>query len=401
MNVVESKADAPLRLGFIGGGTGSVVGSAHAAAATLDKRFSLVAGCFSRDAAVSRASGERYGVAAERCGTDWRHWLGEQAGELDAVAVLTPIPDHARMVEHALSLGVPVICEKALVGSVSEADALQRTIDAQAPGSSDFLAVTLNYSGYPIVRRMRQLVRDGELGRISDVQLEMPLENYRRVPIGAAAPAPAQAWRRRDGSVPTLLLDLGVHLQHLLDYLVGEPIQTVMADLQRDARQAEPLVDDARIWLRGCNGLAASMWMSKRSLGHRNGLRIRVLGDCGAAEWQQCDPEILHRVDRHGRRSTHDRGLEDELLATPHFNRFKAGHPAGYVEAFGNLYWDLADALQQHRRQGRWAHEDVFGLAHSRNGLAVLEAAVASDRTGTWTSVARTGDCRPVLAAAA
>lgn len=381
-----------LKLGLIGGGTNSAIGTTHMSAAELDRRFEIVGGCFSRDPAVVAGTCERWRLDPSACDTDWRRYLDTHHASLDAIAVLTPIPDHLEHVSAALALGVPVISEKALVASVSEATELFRRVGRQR----HFLATTLNYSGYPLVRRLRSLVRDGAFGTLRQVHLEMPLENYLRIPTGAeTAPAP-QAWRQRDGEIPMLLLDLGVHLHHLLAFVTGSEPARVMADLRHQSSVGD-VIDDARLWIDGRDGLQATCWMSKVALGHRNGLRLRLYGDRGSAEWYQCEPETLHLTDARGRRRELSRGEDDALLDEPRYNRFKAGHPSGYIEAFANLYHDIADALEDWQAErpsgdaymGVNGHPYVYGLEHSEVGLRTLDAAVRSAQGGHWVDIAR------------
>ena len=373
---------APLELGFLGGSLGSAIGPAHFAAARLDGRFDIVSGCFSRDRAMLGETAKRWQIDPGRCDTDWRRYLEREHRRLDAVAILTPIPAHHPMLLAALELGLPIISEKALVGGVAEADDLISRCEERR----HFLATTLNYSGYPVVRLLRRLVREGRFGRVQQVHLEMPLENYLRRPIGSTEPASPQTWRLVDGPIPTLLLDLGVHLDHLLRYVTGAHASAVMADINRFSA-FEGIVDDARLWVRTEEGLNASLWMSKVALGHRNGLRLRLFGDEGSAEWFQAEPETLRVTDVNGVRSEIDRGVENEVLGTEHYNRFKAGHPAGYVEAFANLYHDIGDALLDYHAGGTGEHAEVFGAAHSRAGLALLEAAVEASEVGHWVEV--------------
>lgn len=376
------ETSAPLNLGFIGGGLNSAIGPAHFHSSMLDDRFRVVSGCFSRDESVNAATCKRWHIDPVRCTTDWHEYLERECADLDALGILTPIPEHHEMLTAALENGVPIICEKALVANTRQATQLLVQHE-QKPG---YLAVTFNYSGYPAVRLLRSIVSEGALGTLQQVHLEMPLENFMRVPVNDVAPSKPQAWRQTDDVIPTMLLDLGVHLHHLLYFVSGQEASSVMASFNRFSNMPG-IVDDAKIWLDCVNGLQASMWMSKTALGYRNGMRLRLFGTEGSAEWLQSDPENVQYTDIHGNRSALDRGVENEILSTPHYNRFKAGHPSGYIEAFANLYWDLADSLNEFKETGNTSHPNVFGVAHAKNGLAMLESAAESARIGKWVKV--------------
>ncbi|MCS5693736.1 Gfo/Idh/MocA family oxidoreductase [Cyanobium sp. FGCU-6] len=140
----------PLRIGFIGGGLNSAVGYTHYTSSHLDGLFRLEAGCFSRDAAINHATAELYAVHPSRTYATWRKMVEAEGGRLDAVVVLTPTPSHAEIVSALLEVGFLVICEKALATSVAECTAIEGSL-AEHQG---FLAVTYNYSGYPMFREL-------------------------------------------------------------------------------------------------------------------------------------------------------------------------------------------------------------------------------------------------------
>ena len=379
---VDWKVTKPLKLGFIGGGLNSAIGSAHFHSAMLDNRFQIVSGCFSRNESINLATCRRWNIDPSACTTDWREYLTRFCGDLDAIGILTPIPDHHEMLVAAMETGIPIICEKALVANAQQANELV-AYHTRNPG---YLATTLNYSGYPAVRLLRSIVSQGKLGTLQQFHLEMPLENYLRVPVNSAAPPKPQLWRQSDGKIPTLLLDLGVHLHHLLHFVSGQDVNSVMANFNHYSNMPR-IVDDAKLWLECTNSLQASMWMSKTALGYRNGMRLRLFGTKGSAEWVQADPENVQFTDINGIRSQLDRGVEDETLSAERYNRFKAGHPAGYIEAFANLYWDIADSIIEYKQNGTTSNPNVFGLLHSRDGLAMLESTAESANSGTWVTV--------------
>ncbi|MDF1485782.1 Gfo/Idh/MocA family oxidoreductase [Ramlibacter sp. H39-3-26] len=373
----------PLRLGFVGGALNSAVGYAHFVSSTLDNRFEVVAGCFSRHPDVNAEAGAAYAVAPERVHADWHTLLERERDSLDALVVLTPTPAHAPILATALDAGVPVICEKALATSHAQALHIQESVQR----NGGFLAVTYNYTGYPMVRELRQLIRDGLLGQLQQIHVEMPQEGFLRTTDGEL-PHP-QIWRLHDGTIPTVSLDLGVHAHHLVEFLSGQHVLEVVAD-QRCFGHFPTIIDDISCMARYSGGIRVNYWYGKTALGYRNGLRIRIFGSKASAQWLQAEPELLSIYHADGRREQVDRGSSGLRVASrPRYNRFKPGHPAGFVEAFANLYADIADLLQQ-RRQGQ-AHpqsEYVFGANSASAGLAFLEAVTASMHSHAWQPVA-------------
>lgn len=367
----------PLTLGFIGGSLRSAVGYTHRVACAMDGLWRVDAGCFSPLEEENAPTAEAYGVTADRAYLEWNELLQREKGRLDAVVVLTPTPTHCDVVTACLAAGYPVICEKAMAMNTAEALRIRDARDK----AGGFLAMTYNYSGYPMVRELRDMIRRGELGDIMHFQAEMPQEGFRRVDPQGQKPSP-QAWRLSDQSTPTLHLDLGVHLHHLLHYLTGERPTEVVAD--QGAYGWFQVVDNVTCLCRYTRGIQGQIWFSKSALGHRNGLRLRIYGSKASAEWFQANPEEIALGYADGRRMTLDRAGSVQEANKARYNRFKSGHPAGFLEAFANLYGDIAAALRQYQVSGRWQSQEVFSAELAHEGLAMLEAMVASSTKRGW-----------------
>lgn len=370
-----------LSLGFIGGSIDSAVGYTHLIAATMDNRWSVVSGCFSTEAQTNHQTARRYGIAPERLYPSWREMLEKERDRLDAVLILTPTPSHGEIVTACLNAGYAVICEKALATNRSEAVAVRRARDRV----NGFLAVVYNYSGYPMIRELRRRIERGELGEIRHFQVEMPQEGYIRTQPDGNKPQP-QAWRLFDGRIPTVYLDLGVHLHQLVHYLTRETPLEVVAD-QESYGWFPRVIDNVQCLCRYSGGIQGQFWFGKSALGHRNGLRLRLYGSRGSAEWCQAYPEDLTLCHANGRRETVDRASVVSVANDARYNRFKPGHPDGFLEAFANLYWDLAECLRDYRADRAWSSDEVFGVDLAIEGLSFFEAMVESIRTRSWQSL--------------
>ena len=307
--------------------------------------------------------------------------LASEQGRIDAVVVLTPTPVHFDSVAACMRAGIPVICEKSLAIDSAKARRLLSIRDEQRA----FLAVTYNYSGYPMLRELARRIRDGKLGKILHFQAEMPQEGFVRLDAQGNKPVP-QPWRLSDGAIPTLHLDLGVHLHQVVYYLTGQKPLELVSD-QNHYGWFAGVIDNASCLCRYSGDMQGQFWFSKAALGHRNGLRIRIYGDRGSAEWYQAQPEelLLSHID--GRRETLDRAGQVALSNEARYNRFKAGHPAGFIEAFANLYSDIADGVLRFQASGAWESDQVFGAELALEGMCFLEAMVASSHSRTWRSV--------------
>ena len=376
-NKTESKA--PLRLGFIGGGLSSTIGQAHFAASRLDGRWQLVAGSFSRNREINRKTAETWHISQDRLYESWQSLLASEREKLDAVVVLTPTPEHLEIVCALIDEGIPIICEKPLVSSLEESDSINQAYQK----AHNFLAVTYNYSGYPMVREMRERVKNGELGRLRQIHFEMPQEVFFRTTDTTGKTTSPQSWRLKDGTIPTICLDLGVHLHHLAYFITEkEPIR-VIADFSNYST-FPGLVDNVMMWLEYDDEMKGSFWMSKTALGNRNGLKLRLYGEKGSAEWVQMHPEELRMYYKDGTYLTVDRASNALKCCEARYNRYKAGHPSGFIEAFANLYYDIADALIEYRNNDKHNNPYVFGMDHSIRGLELFAAARESDNDRCW-----------------
>lgn len=347
----------------------------------MDGCFMVVSGCFSRQIDINKATAERWHIAPGRMYCDWREMLIEEKGEIDAVVILTPTPNHPEQVLTTLTLGYPVICEKALATSIQDAE----EIHAAASHSNAFLAVTYNYTGYPMLRELRRLIRQGRLGRIEQLQIEMPQEGFARLDRNGAPVIPQQ-WRLKDGTIPTISLDLGVHIHHIIDFLTGSKPVRVVAN-QTSFGSYREVVDNVNAIVEYTGGMVCSIWYSKAALGNRNGLKVRIYGDEGAAEWFQMDPEHLLMHDNRGRTERVDRAsVEVQEAQLARYNRFKAGHPSGFLEAFANIYADIGGAIAHRELEGERA---IYSSQHALEGLYLLEAIAQSSAGNSWVNISR------------
>lgn len=371
----------PLKLGFVGGSIGSAVGNAHRIASGMDGSFRLESGCFSRNSDMNRASAEAWGVDRGRTYADLFEMLDGEKGRLDAIVVLTPVHSHASIIAACLEFGYGVVSEKPLAGTVDDCRVVFDAL-ARFPGR---FALTMNYTGYPMVREFRARIQRGDFGSVHSVRLTMQQESYVRRGADGMVPRP-QAWRLEDGEIPTVSLDLGAHVVHLLQFLTGEWPSRVMARMASFGA-FESVIDDVDVIIESSSGSSAHAWWGKSSLGYPNGLSVEVFGDDGSAKWVQSDPEHLHVRTTNGIDMTIHRGIAGCLVAGEmRYNRFKAGHPDGFLEAFANCYHDIASCWRGPNQGSRDPY--VFGVDDGTRTIEVLRLVTRAARTPAWTSEA-------------
>ena len=370
----------PLKAAFLGGGINSAAGNAHYCAITLDGAFDLVAGCFSRNPEINAATAKKYNVADGRYWTDWKEALKREKDNIDVVVVLTPTPHHYEIARYCILNGYPVICEKSLAMNVENArELLQITRE-----KNGFLVVTYNYTGYPMLRELKRMIAGGGLGKIVHFQALMPQEGYLRKDSKGDKFKPQQ-WRLADNKIPLIHLDLAVHLHEIIYYLTGLKPYEVISD-QSAKGFYENVTDNVECLVRYENDVGGHLWFSKSALGYRNGLKVEIFGSEASAAWVQSNPEEITVSYADGRRVIVDGGYSG-VIVSGGYNRFKAGHPAGFIEASANVYKDIALALADYKRAGTWSSDEIFGVELVLDGMLFFEAMVNSAVSGRWERV--------------
>lgn len=368
--------DPVLKVGFIGGGINSAVGQTHKIALEMDGHFELVAGCFSRHSDINKQTAELWHVSSDRTYQNWQSLLQSEQGSLDAIVVLTPTPTHKEVVLACLQAGFNVICEKALACNISEANEIVQVLNEYQRE----LTITYNYTGYPMVRELKHRIERGDFGKLEQVVIEMPQEGYARL-NSEGLPQRPQEWRLHDGTLPTISLDLGVHLHQLIDFLTNEKPVSISAVNSRFGAFSE-VIDNIHGLAKYTNDLVCNFWYGKAALGSTNGLKVRVYGEKASAEWFQLEPEYLYFNDNRGVRQIVDRTHPDNIVAhLPRYNRFKAGHPAGFIEAFANYYMDIAKSFSSNNNDDS---PYVFGVKKAVDGISMLEKIHGAAQSNTW-----------------
>ena len=372
-----------LRLGFIGGSSKSAIGLVHSIAARLDRRFELVAGCFSRDKDINTKTGYEWGVDENRIYPEFFEMLEKESVNLDAVAVLTPVFSHAPIIGAVLEHGLPAISEKPLVSTESEIGVLRNTLGRKPQP----IFVTFNYTGYPMVRELRSRIQRGDFGKIHSVRLTMQQESYVRRRESGETSKP-QAWRLTDREIPTVSLDLGMHVVHLQNFLTGGSPVNVSSRMNSFGAFPE-VIDDVDVMYYTDDGCFVHSWWGKSSLGYPNGLSVEVFGSQGSARWVQVDSEILSLRTTSGEDHRIHRGTLGCLVASEdRYNRFKAGHPSGFIEAFANIYNDIAQVLTSDISLGATQSQKfVFGVDNSALVTRLLSKATEAALSHTWVEI--------------
>lgn len=328
----------PIRLGVIGGGVNSAVGYAHFCASRLDNKFQFVAGVFSRNSTVNLMSGAKYGINESRIYNSVNDFLICEKDSIDAVLILTPTPSHYQLIEELKILGKPVICEKSVTANLEEANNLKSHF------SNSNLYVIYNYTGYPMVREIKQIIAAGLLGSLISVNVEMPQSGFIKRNKGGGV-NPIQDWRSHDGEICTLSLDLGVHVHSLIKFTCGLEPTSVFAQANHKGNYGN-IIDSIHALVAFDSDIIGNIWYGKTALGNLNGLKIRIYGTMGSAEWCQNNPDVLMLANGRGSVTNIDMGNVNLLEANKgSYNRFKPGHATGFIESLANYYYSIASSF--------------------------------------------------------
>jgi predicted dehydrogenase len=395
MMAIEGRSDiwkgGRIRLGMVGGGEGAFIGAVHRIASRIDDQYELVAGALSSTAEKSRRSGEALGLAADRIYDDYESMAkaeAERPDGIEVVAIVTPNHLHAGPTYAFLKAGIHIICEKPLTVSLAEAKKMQAAVEK----SGRIFALTHNYTGYPLVRCMREMVRVGELGEIRLVQVEYP-QDWLTGPTESTGSKQAE-WRtdpKRSGAGGALG-DIGTHAYNLADYVTGVELAELAADLTSFG-VGRQLDDNAQVLLRYVNGARGALWASQVAPGNENGLRLRVYGTKGGLSWLQTNPNEMFWSPLDRSTCIVTRGGSDAGDAAARMTRVPPGHPEGYLEGFACIYSEVAlviKAARSGRKPPNGAHFPT--IEDGVKGLAFVEAAVRSSKAnGKWVKLPECG----------
>jgi len=332
----------PINWGLIGGGRGSQIGPAHRLGARLDGLFNFAAGALDHRPEEGRAYGIELGLDAERSYGDWREMLeGERNREdrVELVTIATPNDTHYEISKAFLEAGFHVLCEKPLTMNVEQAEDLVKV----ARASGKICAVNYGYSGYSLVRHMRAMVARGDIGKVRMVFAEFAHGHHADA---ADADNPRVRWRYDPSKVgvSAQFADCGIHAMHMASFVTNQRVEQLSADCVSLISSRE-LEDDAMVNFRMSEGTVGRLWTSSCAIGRQHGLTIQVFGETGGLRWAQEQPNQLYYTPVGGRTQVIERGEANLSPEADRSTRVTVGHAEGMPLAFGNIYTELAQAI--------------------------------------------------------
>jgi len=384
-----------LRYAMVGGGRDAFIGAVHRQAMALDGHYELVAGALSSSVEKAQASGRDLGLADARNHGTWQALLDDElqrpADErIDLVSIVTPNHAHYEVARAFVDAGFHVVCDKPLVHTSAQADDLVARVARQGT----LFAVTYNYTGYPMVRQAREMVRSGVIGTVRKVIVEYhqgwlatQLEEMTQGPVNKQAD-----WRTDPAraGVAGAIGDIGSHAENLALSVTGLEIESLCADLTSFV-PGRRLDDDGNLLLRFKGGARGVLIASQIEAGNENDIRLRVFGERGMLDWRQEEPNHLVHAPIDGPRMILTRNSPWLSEPARRACRLPAGHPEAFIEAFANLYVGVAFDIHSRLERGRPASAsdgDYPRIEDGARGVRFIEKTVASAAsTDKWTAM--------------
>ena len=384
-----------LRMGMVGGGPGAFIGDVHHKAAVMDGGVELVAGAFSSSARKSKQKGRELNLDSKRAYASYEQMIEKELalpeGErIDFVSVVTPNDVHFPVAKAFLEAGFHVICDKPMAFDVREARALKKIVAK----NRKVFALTHNYTGYPMVKLARDMIRQGDLGKIRKIVVQYP-QGWLSTLLEGTHQKQAE-WRtdpKRSGAAGCIG-DIGTHAENLAEYVTGLRITELCADLSTFVK-GRKLDDDGNILLRFQKGAKGVLHASQISVGEENNLAIWVYGEKAGLEWHQEHPNQLHVKTPDGPEQIWKHGndyVAEKSPAAGRATRIPSGHPEAFLEAFANIYVNATDTIRARilRQRPDPLALDFPTVDDGLRGMLFIETVVKSSKSNRkWTKMPR------------
>ena len=377
-----------LRYGMIGGGQGAFIGDVHRKSIAMDGKAGIVCGAFSQSHDNTLATGESLGLPRERLYRTFEEMIRAEAGRPDKpdfVSIVTPNSTHYPAAKLALEYGFHVVCEKPLATSANEALGLACLVRE----TGLLFCVTYAYSGYPMVKHLRDIIHAGEIGEVRFVNGEYPQE-WLMTKLEDTGQKQA-AWRTDPGlaGISNCVGDIGSHIEFMAAYMTGLEIESLCARLDRFGA-GRPLDDNATVMVNYKGGGRGVYWSSQIAAGHDNALRLRIYGTRGAVEWFQETPNTARVSFLDRPTATISRGRDPMSPRAQSLSRLPSGHPEGYFEGFANVYSTFITALGKKLHDEPLAGDDLDfpNVDDGVRGVRYIEKCVESSSKGAiWVTM--------------
>ena len=379
-----------LKMGMIGGGLGSFIGAIHRNAALLDNCIDLVCGSFSSDFQNSLETGESLYLERNRVYKTYDEMISKESAKsedqrMDIVSIVTPNHLHYDPAIKALDNGFPVIIDKPLTFDSNQAKKLvEKVNETKLP-----FAVTHTYTGYPMVKEAKNIIKSGKLGTIRKVAVEYP-QGWLTTSLENTDNKQA-SWRTdpsKSGKAGSMG-DIGTHAANMVEYITGKKIIKLFAKVNTVV-EGRLLEDDGNVLISLEDNIEGNLMTSQIATGEENDLKIRVWGELGGIEWKHSKPNtLIHKLNGKPNQILRA-GVDNSYLsefALSHC-RTPSGHPEGFIEAFANIYRNFSYAVNNYKNSIE--HDPIFDfptVEDGYRGMKFIDAVIESSKSSKWINI--------------
>ncbi len=386
MDTTNGPLNRKLRMALVGGGQGAFIGRVHATAAIMDNRAELVAGALSSDPQKAKASAPSYDIKPDRAYGSYQELIEQESRlpadqRIDFLSIATPNHTHFEIAKAAVQAGFNVVCDKPMTFNYEQAEELLRLVE----GSGVVFAVSHNYTGHPLVRQAREMILGGELGEINAIRSNY-IQGWLRTRLETEGQKQS-AWRTdpSKSGAAGCFGDIGTHAYNLARFMTGLLPDKVSCQLKIFA-EGRKLDDYGHAVIQMENGALCTVTASQISHGRENDLFIEIDGTKGALQWRQEDPNYMTFRQNGKPHQIYFRAPGAPFASPLHTAsaRIPAGHPEGYLEAFGNIYRAAFDAMALRATGQKFETRDTLypNVYDGTEGMYFIQQCVASSQQG-------------------
>lgn len=376
-----------VKYGMVGGGDGAFIGDVHRKAIRIDGLATLTAGCFSRNEEKSRKFGKQLGISEDCLYSNYEEMAKNEAAKDDGISFVvcvTPNVSHFSVCKAFLEQGINVVCDKPLTFTSEQSKILADLVKQK----NLLFGVTYTYSGYPAIKQMRQMIKNGDIGKIRFVNAEYP-QDWLAMPISEDNKLAPWRMDPNISGISNCLGDIGTHIENLVSIITNLKIERVSAHLD-SLVEGRTLDDNAVVNIEYKGGAKGLYWSSQIAFGYDNAVRVRIFGEKGGLEWVQEDPDHFVFTPCDSPKQVWSRGRDNFESSAQKYSRIPAGHQEGLYEAFANIYKTYISALIKKENGEILTEEDLdfptveMGL----EGVNYVEKCVESSRNnGAWINI--------------
>ena len=371
-----------INIGIVGGGLDSAVGHLHYCALNMDQKFKVVSGCFSKDKKINYLTGQKYSIDPNKLYKNIDALIKNEKNSIDFLLILLPTPLHFDVIKKSLLAGINIICEKSLTTSLSEMTELKKL---QKQNAKIKIYPISNYLGYPMIQEIATVIskQKNKIGKMIKVKIEMKQDSFlRHVKKKFNKP---QYWRQKDSKIPTIFLDLGIHIFSIFKFITKLKLKKILC-IQKNHGKIKNVKDDIDLYGITKCGASINLNFSKCLLGHKNDLNIKIYGNKGSIFWNHKRSNEYQYNDINGNSFNID--YANATFEGNHenidYHKFKVGHPTGFLEAFSNYYKQIyLDYFNKSNKKLK----NIFSLQAEEEFIKLSYDCLNSHRNKKWIKI--------------